>query len=81
MADPYLGLIEEQWPNITSLYNEHAEKYPVMLVDVRGMEIHAFHTKSFDRCSTARRRLHWTTSTAVEPADGAVCARCRAQDL
>ena len=47
MADPYLGLIEEQWPNIASLYNEHADKYPVMLVDVREMEIHAFPYDEF----------------------------------
>jgi hypothetical protein len=47
MADPYLGLIEEQWPNVASLYNEHAEKYPVMLLDVRGMEIHAFPFEEF----------------------------------
>lgn len=47
MADPYLGLIEEQWPNVASLYNEHAEKYPVMLLDVREMEIHAFPFEEF----------------------------------
>ena len=47
MADPYLDLIEEQWPNIASLYNEHAEKYPVMLLDVRDMEIHAFPYEEF----------------------------------
>jgi hypothetical protein len=42
MADPYLGLIQEQWANIASLYNEHADRYPIMLLDVREMEIHAF---------------------------------------
>ena len=47
MADPYLGLIQEQWPNIASLYNEHADKYPVMLLDVREMEIHAFPYDEF----------------------------------
>lgn len=47
MADPYLGLIEEQWANIASLYNEHADKYPVMLVDVRELEIHAFPFAEF----------------------------------
>ena len=47
MADPYLGLIEEQWPNIAGLYNEHADKYPVMLLDVREMEIHAFPYDEF----------------------------------
>ncbi len=47
MADPYLGLIEEQWANIARLYNEHADKYPVMLMDVREMEIHAFPFAEF----------------------------------
>jgi hypothetical protein len=47
MADPYLGLIKEQWPNIAELYNEHADKYPVMLVDVRDLEIHAFPYEEF----------------------------------
>lgn len=47
MADPYLGLIQEQWPNIASLYNEHADKYPVMLLDVREMELHAFPYDEF----------------------------------
>jgi hypothetical protein len=47
MADPYLGLIEEQWRRIADLYNEHADKYPVMLLDVRAMEIHAFPYDEF----------------------------------
>ena len=42
MTDPYLDMIKEQWPNICALYNEHAEYYPVMLVDVHDAEIHAF---------------------------------------
>jgi hypothetical protein len=47
MSDPYMGLIKEQWPHIAELYNEHADKYPVMLMDVRGMEIHAFPYDEF----------------------------------
>ena len=47
MADPYLGMIEEQWPLIADLYNEHADKYPVMLVDVNDMTIHAFPYEEF----------------------------------
>ena len=47
MGDLYLGLIQEQWPNIASLYNEHADRYPVMLLDVREMEIHAFPYDEF----------------------------------
>jgi hypothetical protein len=47
MADPYLGLIEEQWENISALYNEHADKYPVMLLDVKELEIHAFPYDEF----------------------------------
>jgi hypothetical protein len=47
MSDVYLGLIKEQWPSIAGLYNEHTDKYPVMLVDVRDMEIHAFPYDEF----------------------------------
>lgn len=47
MADPYVGLIEEQWPRIADLYNEHADKFPVMLLDVQAMEIHAFPFDEF----------------------------------
>ena len=47
MADPYLGLIQEQWPNIASLYNEHADKYPIMLLNMRELEIHAFPYNKF----------------------------------
>jgi hypothetical protein len=47
MADPYLPIIEEQWPRIAALYNEHADKVPVMLLDVRAGEIHAFPYAEF----------------------------------
>jgi hypothetical protein len=47
MADAYLGMIEVQWPLIADLYNEHADKYPVMLVDVSDMTIHAFPYEEF----------------------------------
>jgi hypothetical protein len=47
MADPYLSLIEEQWPKIADLYNEHADKFPVMLLDVQALEIHAFPQDEF----------------------------------
>ncbi|MFN8464085.1 MAG: hypothetical protein U0X20_00980 [Caldilineaceae bacterium] len=68
MADPYLGLIQEQWPNIASLYNEHADKYPVMLVDVREMEIHAFPFEEFRSLldSPSQRALDEQYQRAVE---------------
>jgi hypothetical protein len=47
MADPYLPLIQEQWPRIAALYNEHAANFPVMLLDVRAAEIHAFPYEEF----------------------------------
>lgn len=47
MADPYLDLIRQQWPKIAELYNQHADQYPVMLIDVREMEIHAFPYAEF----------------------------------
>jgi hypothetical protein len=45
--DPYLDLIRNEWPAITVLYNDHAEHFPVMLVDVRAGEIHAFPYDDF----------------------------------
>ncbi len=47
MDDPYMDLIEQQWPSISALYNEHAEHFPVMLVDIQEGEIHAFPYEDF----------------------------------
>ncbi len=47
MADSYQALIAEQWPRIAALYNEHADKRPVMLIDVEETAIHAFPYQEF----------------------------------
>jgi len=47
MSDPYLSLISEQWTNISRLYNQFADKYPVMLLDVMDHAIHAFPSDEF----------------------------------
>lgn len=47
MDDIYVEYIRRHWPYITELYNEHADKHPVMLADVQGGEIHAFPYEEF----------------------------------
>ena len=47
MADPYVTLIRAHWPHITELYNQHADQYPIMLVDVQDSSIHAFPYAEF----------------------------------
>ncbi len=46
MAELYLKTIQEQWGNISRLYNEFAEERPVMMLDVGAGEVHAF---AYDR--------------------------------
>ena len=42
MSDVYKDLISEHWSNIAELYNEHAEKQPVILLDVDAGELFAY---------------------------------------
>ena len=42
MANPYLDLIQSQWEHISALYNEFADKRPVILLDVDAGELHAY---------------------------------------
>jgi hypothetical protein len=47
MADLYVEFIQEHWPHIAGLYNQHADKQPVMLIDVKENDIHAFPYSEF----------------------------------
>ncbi len=47
MSDPYISLISEQWTSIADLYNQFAEQYPVMLVEIGDHSIHAFPADEF----------------------------------
>jgi hypothetical protein len=47
MSDPYIAVISEQWTNIAQLYNQFADKYPVMLVDLGDHSLHAFPSSEF----------------------------------
>ena len=47
MDDPYVEYIRDHWPQITELYNQHADKRPIMLADVQAGEIHAFPYDEF----------------------------------
>ena len=42
MANPYLELIQSQWEHISALYNEFADKRPIILLDVDAAELHAY---------------------------------------
>ena len=42
MSDIYQDVIAEQWPNIAGLYNQHADKRPVILLDVNDNELFAY---------------------------------------
>jgi hypothetical protein len=42
VSDVYQELIEEQWKNIADLYNQHAEKRPIILLDVDAGELFAY---------------------------------------
>jgi hypothetical protein len=47
MNDPYVDLIQQHWPQVTALYNQHAENHPVMLFDVQEGDLHAFPYDEF----------------------------------
>ncbi len=47
MNDPYIALIQDQWANISSLYNQFASEQPVMLLETTSQEIHAFPFREF----------------------------------
>ena len=49
---------------IAELYNEHADKYPVMLVDVSDLENPRVPYEEFAGCLTRRPRRRWTSNTA-----------------
>jgi len=46
-TDPYLDLIQRQWPAIAEAYNQFAEQQPIMLMDVQNAEIHAYPFEEF----------------------------------
>ena len=47
MKDPGWKIINEQWPNILTLYTMLADKKPVMLFDVQEQRIYAYPYKEF----------------------------------
>lgn len=46
-TDPYLDLIQQQWPAIAETYNQYAAQQPIMLMDVQNAEIHAYPFEEF----------------------------------
>ncbi len=45
--EQYLGYVEEQWPNILSLYKKFEDKKPVMLFDIQEQKIYAYPYNDF----------------------------------
>jgi hypothetical protein len=39
--DPYWAVVEEQYDNIRYLYQQFADKYPVMLFDIQEQRVYA----------------------------------------
>jgi hypothetical protein len=47
MSDPYLEVIQEQWPNIRGLYLVYESERPIMLYDIREKKIYAYPYREF----------------------------------
>ena len=48
MSDPYFSLVEEQWPNILSLYRMYEDKKPVILFDIQEERLYAYTYDQFN---------------------------------
>ena len=71
MNDPYLDFVRRHWTDIASVYNQFAEHFPIMLVDVQAGEIHAFPYDDFVATLAANSR-----PTVAEQYRRAVATRC-----
>ena len=71
MNDPYLEFVRRHWAEIASVYNQFAEHYPIMLVDIQVGEIHAFPYDDFVAMLAANSR-----ATVAEQYRRAVETRC-----
>jgi hypothetical protein len=47
MGDPYFKAIQEQWPNIRSVYLTYGSKKPIILYDIQENRIYAYPYKNF----------------------------------
>jgi hypothetical protein len=47
MSDPYLEAIQEQWPNIRSLYSMYESERPIILYDTQENKIYAYPYREF----------------------------------
>jgi hypothetical protein len=47
MSDPYLEVIQEQWPNIWGLYLMYESERPIMLYDIEVKKIYAYPYREF----------------------------------
>lgn len=45
--DPYWEVVEQQWPFITIVYEQYADKKPVMLFDMQEQRIYALPYRAY----------------------------------
>jgi hypothetical protein len=47
LSDPYFSLVEEQWPNIFTMYHMYNDKKPVILFDIQEERLYAYSYDEF----------------------------------
>ena len=47
MRDPYLDVVSRHWSHIVMLYEQYADKKPVMLFDIQEQRIYALPYKAY----------------------------------
>src|ERR1700704_777048 len=47
MSDVYFNAIQDQWPNIRSLYSTYTSKKPIILYDLEEKKIYTYPYKEF----------------------------------
>jgi hypothetical protein len=56
LYDPYFSLVEEQWPNIFSMYRMYKDKELVILFDIQEERLYAYQYDEFKAQMNPRNR-------------------------
>jgi hypothetical protein len=70
--DPYWAIVERQWPFIATLYQQYAEKKPVMLYDVEEQRVYAYPFTAYRAELSARSQASLTRQYERATAAGKV---------
>ena len=57
-SDPYLAVVYRHWSHIVMLYQQYADKRPVMLFDIREQRIYALPYADY-RAELSKRSQAW----------------------